>query len=246
MRWTLLLVSLLLPLPALAVPLGPTVAGLDDGILKTDVTFDYAHRQFAAAAEDTSASDDEGISDATGINTASFNLGLTLQPFRYASLEGRIGMHKANVVQASYKAPWGWAVGGTLRITPVHAAHDLVHVGVYGAFDGQLIRYPSSPNGPLRLWNLRAGLGVALGGADRGYYVDLGGHYSRAWGMVKPADASPIYQLTGKMPVGIQIGAGLFSGPVAPASSTRSRVTFGAAVRLLDEWALSIRLGAVF
>ncbi len=245
MRWTLLLLSLLLPLPALAAPLGPTVAGLESGVLKLDVSFDYANRSFGVTT-DEAATDDEGLPDSTGINTAGFGVGLTLQPIRYASLEARICMHKPNVVQADYKAPWGWGVGGMLRITPVHAAHDLVHVGLYGAFDGQLIRYPSSPNGPLRIWSLRTGLGLSLGGEDRGYYVDLGGHYSRAWGMVKPADASPVYQLTSKMPVGFQLGAGLISAPVAPASNTRSRVTAGIAVRLLDEWALSIRLGAVF
>ncbi len=245
MRLTLLLISLLLPLPALAAPLGITVAGLDDGILKADVSFDYANRRYTATA-DEAATDDEGITDSTAINTAAFGLGLTLQPFRYASLEARVQMHKPKVVQAAYTAPWGWGVGGTLRLTPLHAAHDLVHVGVYGAFDGQLIRYPSSPNGPLRTWSLRAGLGVALGGADRGYYVDLGGHYSRAWGMVKPTDASPVYTLTSEMPVGFQLGAGLFSGPINPSFNTHSRVTAGIAVRLLDEWALSIRLGAVF
>lgn len=245
MRWSLLLVSLLLPLPALAAPLGVTVAGLEKGVVQADVSFDYGHRQFAVSA-DEEAADDQGLPDQTAINSASLGLALTLQPIRYASLEARALIHKPSVVQADYKGPWGWGVGGTLRITPVHAAHDLVHVGVYGAFDGQLIRYPSSPNGPLRTWSVRAGLGLALGGEDRGYYADLGAHYSRAWGMVKPTDAAPVYSLTSTLPVGVQIGAGLISGPVSPATSTRSRVTAGIAVRLIDEYALSIRLGAVF
>ncbi len=245
MRWPLLLVSLLLPLPALAAPLGVTVAGLEGGAVQADVSVDYGHRQFGVTT-DESTTDDEGLPDQTAINTASLGLAVTLQPIRFASLEARARIHKPVVVQADYKAPWGWGVGATLRITPVHAAHDLVHVGAYGAFDGQLIRYPSSPNGPLRIWSLRAGLGLALGGEERGYYADLGVHYSRAWGMVKPADASPVYSLTSTLPIGVQLGAGLISGPVAPASNTRSRVTAGIAVRLIDEWALTIRLGAVF
>lgn len=246
MRRLLLLFCLLLATPAAAAPMGLSVGGLERGALRFELSYVYGYRLVSVTVDRAAASDEDTLPDRAGISTGSTTLALELEPVRYVAIQLRGLLQQPQVPQAGYKGPWGWGAGATLRITPLHVADDLFHLGVYGAFDGQFVGAPTAADAPLRLWSLRAGVGAGLGGEDRGYYADLGVHYSRSWGLLTPAgDDGPRYTLGLPLPVGVHVGAGLISAPVAPAINQRSRVHAGIDVQLIDEWAITVRVGAV-
>ncbi len=254
MRWLIPWMLLVLSVPAAAAPLNAPVAGIHEGPLRLDVAYDFAYRSMTATAEGEDSADDD---DKITLRSNGLCLGITLEPVKYVALDAHATLYHPKIDQYDDALPWGWGAGGALRITPLHLAEDLVHVGLYGAFDANLVGWPSAENGPVRLFCLRAGLGLGLGGARRGWYLELGGHYSRGWGRVvfdvstMDADTQEVettryrYSLTQPLPVGVRLGAGLFSSPIAPAASARARVQAGVEVRLLDEYALSATIGVI-
>jgi hypothetical protein len=264
MRWTALLISLLLAAPAAASPMGSTVAGFAPGAVGMELTFDYGGRGLDAALLTDEEREDQ-LEGRARVLSGGMSLALTVEPIRYVAFEGRFFGHQPRIEALGYEGPFGWGCGGMVRVTPIHAAGDLVHAGVYGSFDAQMVGWPSAPYAPVHLYNLRAGVGVGFGGARHGWYIDLGAHYSRLWGQltmtiedkydVVNADGDTvletetwraIYDPSLALPVGARIGMGFFSAPIAPATNTRSRVTAGLDVRLIDEWGASVRMGVIF
>ncbi len=264
MRCTALLTMLLIAAPAAASPMGPSVAGLAPGALRLEISYDYGGRTVDAELQ-TDEEREDALDGQARVLGGGMSLALTFEPVPYVSLEGRFFGHQSNIEQLGYEGPFSWGWGAMARVTPVHVAHDSVHVGVYGSFDAQMVGWPSAPYAPMQLYNLRAGLGVGFGGARQGWYVDLGAHYSRLWGqLVMSVDEQyeveteegntvletetwrAMYDPSLALPVGARIGAGFFSGPIAPANNTRSRVTAGIDIRLIDEWAASVRMGVIF
>ncbi len=245
-RIPLLLLSLLLAAPAAAAPMGVSVGGLERGAFRFELTYDYGYRTVAVAVDRAPTADDDALPDRAGISTGSATLALELEPVRHVALQVRGLLQQPQVPAAGYKGPFGWGLGATLRITPLHAAGDAFHLGAYGALDGQFVGLPTDADAPLTLWSLRAGVGVGAGGEAHGYYADLGVHYARSWGRLTPAgEDGPRYALALPLPLGVHLGAGLISGPLAPAHNQRSRVHAGVDVRLIDEWAVTFRVGAV-
>jgi len=250
MRRLALLFALLLSTPAWAAPFGPSVAGLAKGAFRLDLTYDYGSRTLGFTP-------DEGEETRTGLSTGGVSLSATVEPCRYISFEGRFLVHQPRVEAMEYTGPASWGFGAGARITPVHAGDGLFHLGAYGFLDGQYVGGPTDDLAPLRLYTLRAGLGVGLGDAQRGWYAELGGHYSYGWGeFVLPvtemdedtgeSETTYLQYDTGlPRPFGIRLGAGLFSGPIAPAHNTRSKLYGGVDIRLVDEWAVSVRFGVI-
>ena len=258
MRWTLLLLSLLVTAPAAAAPFGVGVAGLARGAARFEMAFDYGKRSMDLTGDGS----DE--SQRVSIDAGGFSWAFEFEPIKYLALDARFLLHEPRIDALNYAGPFGWGFGGTARVTPLHVAHDLLHVGVYGAFDGQLVGLPTDDMAAMRLYHLRAGLGVGLGNADDGWYVDLGVHYARSWGSLVMQETTT-EQVTGEdglpttetytedvgydallpRPVGVRLGAGFFSSPIAPAHNTRSRVRAGLEVRLIDEWGLTLRVGVI-
>lgn len=253
MRWLILWMLLGVTLPAAAAPMNSPAAGVIEGLLRLDAGYDFAYRSMEATVE----GEDDAEDDTVTLRSAGLSVALTFEPVKYVALDARVTLWRPKVDEVNGTFPWGWGAGGTLRITPLHLAEDLVHIGLYGAFDGKLVGWPSAENGPVRLFCLRAGLGVGLGSASRGWYVEAGGHYSRGWGRLVfdvstiDADTQEVsitgyrYSLAQPLPVGVRLGAGLISGPIAPADSTRARVQAGLEVTLLDEYALAITIGVI-
>jgi hypothetical protein len=258
MRWTLLLLCLLFAAPAAAAPFGVGVAGLARGAARFEMSFDYGKRSMDLTTE--GADEAQRVS----IDAGGFSWAFELEPFKYLALDARFLLHEPRIDALNYAGPMGWGFGGTAKVTPLHVAHDLLHVGVYGAFDGQLVGLPTDDAAAMRLYHLRAGLGVGLGNADDGWYVDLGVHYARSWGELVLQEEEQVeveddegnlsletqvndvgYDALLPRPVGVRLGAGFFSSPIAPAHNTRSRVRAGLEVRLIDEWALTLRVGVI-
>jgi hypothetical protein len=258
MRWTLLLFSLLVAAPAAAAPFGVGVAGLARGAARFEMSFDYGKRSMDLTTE--------GVDDSqrVSIDAGGFSWAFEFEPIKYVGLDARFLLHQPRIDALDYAGPMGWGFGGTAKITPLHVAHDLLHVGAYGAFDAQLLGMPTDDPAAMRLYHLRAGLGVGIGNADDGWYVDLGVHYARSWGSLTTQVAENVevtddegnltletqitdvgYEALLPRPVGVRLGAGFFSSPIAPAHNTRSRVRAGLEVRLIDEWALTLRVGVI-
>lgn len=250
MRCLALLIALALSAPAGASPFGSSVAGLAKGAFRLEMTYDYGSRTLGFV-------NDAGEVTRTGLSTGGVSLGATVEPCRYVSIEGRFLLHQPRVDAMDYAGSYSWGFGSGVRITPLHVADGLFHLGVYGSLDGQFVGGPTDGLAPLRLYTLRTGLGVGFGDAQRGWYFDIGGHYSRGWGefvlTVEEMDEDTgevetthlQYDCGMPRPFGVRLGAGLFSGPIAPAHNARSRMYGGIDVRLIDEWAVGVRFGVV-
>jgi len=250
MRRLALLLMLVTCAPAWAAPFGPSVAGLAKGAFRLDLTYDYGSRTLDFAL-------DGGDETRAGLTTGGASLGATVEPCRFVSFEGRLFVHQPRVEAMEYSGSTSWGFGAGARLTPVHAGDGLFHLGAYGFLDGQYVGGPTDDLAPLRLYTLRAGLGIGLGDAERGWYAEIGGHYSHGWGEFvltveerndetgETETAYLQYDCGLRYPVGIRLAAGLFSGPIAPAHNTRSKLYGGLDVRLIDEWAVGVRFGVI-
>lgn len=237
----LLLLVLLVALPASAGPLGTAVAGLEPGVVRFEAAVDYGYRPVYMSPF---GSKGEELAGPTGVSTGGVSVALTLEPVPYVAVEARALLHKSAVQRSGRTFPVGWGLAGVLRLTPIHFADDRVHMGFFGSFDAQMIRYPSSGWSPLRIWNLRVGSAVAFGNAQKGYYVELGTYYShqRGWLTVThymdPSTDGDCcanhwgYRLYQTPPIGTRIGAGLFSKPLSPNGSGRTRIQVGFDLRM--------------
>ena len=258
MRWTLLILILVCSTPATAAPTGMGVAGLARGAARFEMTFDYNKRSLDV----TPVGGDE--SQRVSLDAGGFSWSFELEPFKYLSLDARFLLHQPRIDALDYADSMGWGFGGSARVTPLHVAHDLLHVGAYAGFDGQFVGMPTDDDAAVKLYDLRVGLGVGLGNADDGWYVDMGVHYARSWGSLTMQVAETVeveddegnlsldsvvsdapYDVLLPRPIGVRLGAGFFSSPIAPAHNTRSRVKAGIEVRMVDEWGLTLRVGFI-
>ncbi len=259
MRSTLLILILLCAAPAAAAPYGASVAGFARGAARFEMTFDYGKRTLDVTPEGS----DE--SQRVSLDAGGFSWAFEFEPFKFLSVDGRFLLHQPRIDGLDYAAgSTGWGVGGSARLTPLHLAHDLLHIGAYGAFDGQFVGSISDSAAEVRLYDLRVGLGVGLGGAEDGWFVDLGVHYARSWGSLTMQVEQTVeveddegnlsvesewvdapYDVLLPRPVGVRLGAGFFSSPIAPAHNTRTRVKAGLEVRMIDEWGLTLRVGVI-
>ena len=113
MRPLLLACCLLLAAPAAAAPMGISVAGLESGAFRVELTYDYAYRMVAVAVDRPPATDEDTLPDRAGIGTGSATLALELEPVRYVSLQLRGLLQQPRIPQAGYKGPFGWGLGAT-------------------------------------------------------------------------------------------------------------------------------------